>query len=395
MIIPECDLSTPMTTRRNILIFFVCLLILGVGGFIALRFMQTRPTPAQRPPAKLSPLVEAMRVEAGPRTVTVRALGSVTAARQTSIRPEVQGVVREVGEGFLPGGVVQAGKTLLRLDGEDFALAVASREAELEKAKADLDLELGYQEVARHEWDLVRRGGTALENADLALRKPQLAQARAKVRQAEAALAQARLDLKRTTIAAPFTALVLDKQAEIGTRVTTQDVVAELVDAKEYWVQGSLPVDRLDWVFFPDKGGRGSKVVIASQASGARREGRLLKLRADLESEGRMARFLATLPDPLKGGETPIMLGEYVRLDIEGRTLDNVVALPRAALREGDTVWVVNNAALDIRPVEVAWRDTETVLVSSGLSDGDLVVTSELAAPVQGMSVTLASEAGK
>jgi hypothetical protein len=54
----------------------------------------------------------------------------------------------------------------------------------------------------------------------------------------------------------------------------------------------------------------------------------------------------------------------------------------------------VQNATLDIRPVAVVWRDTETVLVEKGLETGDLVVTSELATPIQDMPVTLAKDAG-
>lgn len=394
MIIPECDLHTPMSPRLKIALLLLCVVVLGTGIFAAVRFVQTRLVATKRPMAKIAPLVETIRVRVQTSPVIIHTLGNVIPARQTSIRPEVAGVVREVGDGFLPGGVIPAGKTLLRLDPEEYLLTMSSKEAELQRAKAELDLELGFQQVARHEWALLQRNGSGIDNPDLALRKPQLAQAKAKVRQAEAAADQARLDLKRTTVSAPFTALVMEKNAEVGTRVTTQDVVAVLVDAREYWVQGTIPVDRLAWINFPGPKTQGSTVQISSQASGASREGKLLKLRPDLESEGRMARFLAVLPAPLETRPAPIMLGEYVRLEIQGRTLENVVSLPRTALRDGDTVWAVRNATLDIRPVEVAWRDTETVLVSRGLSTDDMVITSALSTPIQGMSVTVATDVG-
>lgn len=394
MIIPECDLRTPMSPRLKIMLLALCLVVLGAGIVVAVRFVQTRPVATKRPPAKIAPLVETMRVQIQTAPVVIHALGNVIPARQTSIRPEVAGVVREVGDGYLPGGVIPAGKTILRLDPEEYLLTMSSKEAELQRARAELDLELGFQQVARHEWTLLQRNGSAIDNPDLALRKPQLAQVTAKVRQAEAAADQARLDLKRTTVSAPFTALVMEKNAEVGTRVTTQDVVAVLVDAREYWVQGTIPVDRLAWINFSGPNTQGSTVLISSQASGASREGKLLKLRPDLESEGRMARFLAVLPAPLETHPAPIMLGEYVRMEIAGKTLENVVALPRAALRDGDTVWTVRNATLEIRPVEVAWRDTEAVLVSKGLFADDMVVTSALSTPVQGMPVTVAADAG-
>ena len=394
MIIPECDSSTPLSSMARIAIFLLAALVIGAGVFTAIRFIQTRPKPPQRPPAAISPLVEVMTVQAGPETVVVHAMGTVVPSRQTFIRPEVSGVVREVSPDFLPGATVKAGAALLRLEAEDFRLAVSARQADLDSARAALDLELGYQEVARHELELLQKSGKALEDPNLALRKPQLAQARARVLQAETALDQARLDLKRTTVAAPFTALVLDKQVEIGSRVGPTDTLATLVDASEYWVETTLPVDRLPWVFLPEKGRPGSAVLVRSRASGAQREGRILRLRGDLEDQGRLARVLVSLPRPLETSPAPILLGEYVRLDIEGKRLDQVVRLPRYALRENDTVWAVQNDTLDIRTVAVAWRDTETVLVAGGLAAGEVIVTSELATPIQGMPLTLAPDAG-
>ena len=394
MIIPECDCTTPFSAKARILIFTLCVLVLAAGVFTAVRFIQTRPKPPQRPPAPISPLVEVMAAQAGPETVLVRVLGTVVPSRKTDIRAEVAGIVREVAPGFLPGATVSKGSALIRLEAEDFRLDVAARQADLDSAKAALELELGYQKVARHELELLQKNNKDLDETALALRAPQLAQARAKVLQAETALAQARLDLTRTTVTAPFTALVLEKNVEVGSRVGVSDTLASLVDASEYWVEAAIPVDRLPWVFLPGKDAPGSVVHVRSQASGAEREGRILRLRGDLEDQGRLARVLVTLPKPLETKPAPILLGEYVRLDIEGRRLDSVVRLPRAALRENDTVWTVRNATLDIRSVNVAWRDTETVLVQAGLEPGELVVTSDLATPIQDMPVTLAQTAG-
>lgn len=392
MMIPECDCSKPMSATMKLLILLLALLALAAGIFTAVRFVQTRPKPPQRPPAVIAPLVETMVVTAGEETVLVRALGTVAPARQTQIRAEVAGVVRDMAPGFQPGATVAGSSPLVRLADDDFRLTVAAREADLENARAALELEQGYQQVARHEWDLLALTGQAAENSDLALRKPQLAQARARLRQAQAALEQARLDLGRTTINAPFTALVLDKHVEVGSRVSVTDTLATLVDTREYWVEATVAVDRLPWIVLPSKDGSGSTVRIRSQASGAEREGRILRLRGNLEEQGRLARMQISLPAPLEAEPAPILLGEYVRLEIQGRRLENVIRLPRAALRDNDTVWTVQNSTLAIRRAEVAWRDTDWVLVSGGLASGDTVVTSELAAPIDGMPVTLGQE---
>ena len=50
---------------------------------------------------------------------------------------------------------------------------------------------------------------------------------------------------------------------------------------------------------------------------------------------------------------------------------------------------------LDIRPVQVVWGDNEHVLVGEGLANGDLLVTSDLASPVQGMLLRTGADPGQ
>jgi RND family efflux transporter MFP subunit len=299
--------------------------------------------------------------------------------------------VRQVSVDFEPGGVIAAGRPLLRLETEDFQLAVLAKKAALEQARADLALERGHQEVARHEWELLSKEGRAVSSPDLALRKPQLAQAQAKVRQAEASLAQAELDLRRTTVIAPFTALVLQRNVNLGARVSTQETLGRLVDVDQYWVEASVPVDQLPWVTLPAKDSPGAVARIMADGQ-ERAEGHVLRLLGDLESQGRMARILISVPDPLQARPAPILLGEYVRLDIESKQLHDVIRLPRPALRDKDTVWIVRDGRLHIQQVAVVWRDHDAVLVSQGLSSGELVVISDLPTPIAGMRVTLSTQ---
>ena len=83
-----------------------------------------------------------------------------------------------------------------------------------------------------------------------------------------------------------------------------------------------------------------------------------------------------------------MILGAYVRVEIEGKELSDIVLVDRQFLRDGKRVWVMTpDGKLDMRAVEIVWGDSECVCVAAGLEDGDLLITSNLAAPVQGMSV--------
>jgi hypothetical protein len=86
-------------------------------------------------------------------------------------------------------------------------------------------------------------------------------------------------------------------------------------------------------------------------------------------------------------------MGTYVRAEIAGRRVENVVVLPRFALRNDDTVLVANEERkLEIRKVEVVREEPRQVYITSGVKDGELVVTTTLDAPIPGTLLVLNGE---
>ena len=92
-----------------------------------------------------------------------------------------------------------------------------------------------------------------------------------------------------------------------------------------------------------------------------------------------------------RGEETrglPLAVGMFVRAEIEGRSFDDVVPLPRSALRGADSVWVVGEGdRLEVRRVEVLRGERDRVVVHGGLESGELVVTTPIEVVTDGMTV--------
>ena len=318
------------------------------------------------------------------------------------------------------------------------------REAEITKAEAALRIEQGQQAVSLREYEML---GRKLEDKDrdLVLRQPQLRTAEANIaaaraakasaeaarkgaiaaksaaeamkRSAEAqadaaeaaqaagevALRKAKLDLARATLVAPFNVIVEAETVDLGSQVSPQTALATLVGTDEYWVEVSVPVDKLRWLRVPrNRGETGSAVRVFNEAAwgpGVSRTGAIMRLTSALETEGRMARLLVAVPDPL-GLKTPserlpaLLIGSYVRVEMDGMEIENVVPLDRDLVHEGDQVWVMTpEGKLAIREVKVAFRGRDTLLVSGGLETGDKVVTTGLAAPVAGTPLRTAADA--
>jgi RND family efflux transporter MFP subunit len=372
----------------------ICIMLLAGGIAGATYFKNTAKKAKRRPPEKMIPLVQVKEVHPGEHQIIVPVMGSVVPARQVTLKSRVSGEITWIHPEFLEGGLFQARMEILRIDQTDYKLDIIQKESQVAEARYSLKLELGHQDVAKREWELLNEGKDSKElDAELALRKPHLEKARANLEAAEAGLKQAKDNLLRTRIKIPFNSIVRTKNVELGSQVTTQDHLAEMLGTDEYWIEASIPVDRLKWVSIPKNSHDTASLARVFYRGGSIREGRVVRLLSDLESQGRMARILISVKDPLglkeQNREKPQMLiGEYVRVEIDGNKLDNVYSIPRTALRDDTRVWIVGeNHSLDIREVETPWRDAQVVIIEKGLFPGEQIIMSDIPAPVDGMPI--------
>ena len=376
-----------------------CTIIILAGVFIARYLIATKPKISKRPPEKIAPLVNVLPLEPVSHTLTIEAMGSVIPSREIVLKTPVSGEIIALDDEFTVGGLLQAGTTVMRIDPKDYELALEQKKRTLSDAEYAYTLEQGRQDVARQEWDLLYGGkGNDVESA-LALRKPHLTKVEADVEAARAEVEQARIDLSRTEVKAPFSALVLNKYVDLGAFVASQEKLADLVGIDEYWVQVSLPLDRLRWLEIPRESSETGSAARIYSRQGNVREGRVIRLLGDLSKEGRMARLLIAVHDPLglkekEGSLQPLVIGEYVRVELEGEQLHDVFLVPRTALHNDREIWIAtNDSRLDIRQVDTLWRDEEKVLIRNGLQAGDLLVVSDLPVPVDGMVVRVEQKA--
>jgi hypothetical protein len=117
-----------------------------------------------------------------------------------------------------------------------------------------------------------------------------------------------------------------------------------------------------------------------------------------LDESVRMSRVIGVVEDPLLrgGGEAtgpPLIIGSFVEVLIQGRSLNDVVRLERRHLRKGDTVWTMVEGKLSIREVEVVAQDESYAYLGAGVEAGEHIVTTNLSTPVHGADLRTAEEA--
>jgi len=376
----------------------ISVVILAAAGGIAAWTFMTEPTAEKAGATKRSAmLVDVMTVDTGSYDPQIVAQGTVEPAQEVILRPRVSGRVVSMASELTPGGYVQEGERLLRLDASDYRNTVAQRKSQLGQAKSNLTIEKGLHQAAEAEYDLVEEDLPDASKARM-LREPQLQSAKEEVSSAKAALDQAQLDLRRTSIEAPFDAHIVRRDINVGSQLTPSDTIGRLVGTDRYWISVEIPQSQLRWLSSKrDAEGKGSKVVVRNRQGwpeDATREGHLSRIVGTLDDQTRMVRVLATVQDPLarqeaNDGKEPLMLGAFVEVTLHGETLKDVIRLKRDFVRTNDTVWVMQDGKLQVRDLDILMKDSTHAYISGGLSEGDKVVTTNLATVVDGAPLRL------
>jgi RND family efflux transporter MFP subunit len=381
---------------RVLCMYLLPLVVLGAGVMGAVKLVQTSPKAKQRPRQTHAALVQVQQLGRSNERAMIEAMGTVIPTQEIILQPRVSGEVVEINANLVPGGRLKAGEVILRIDPSDYELALEKTQSQIAQAMHDVKLEQGRQLIAQQEWNLLDMDATASDlDRELALRKPHLIKAEAALEAAQAAFREAQLNLERTTIRAPFNGIVTEENVDVGAQVSPQSQLGILVGTDTYWVRASVAVDELHWIRFPSARGEKGSLAFVRQELGnggkSKCEGRVVRLMGDLEPQGRMARVLIAVEDPLRlktseQNGLPLLIGAYVNVSIQGREIEDVISVPRKALRHGDTVWLMNaEGRLEIRHLKIAWRSRSTVLVHSGLEADDRLVVSDLPTPVAGM----------
>ncbi len=223
------------TAALNVILAVLSLLIAGAGaGLLYL----SRPQPEKAETVKPDVRVKVMIAKPSSQEVRVDSMGQVKPAHEIIIQPEIAGRVIARSDNLIPGGIVEEGEVLARIDARDQAAAIAAQEAAIAQAKLTLADERGRKDVAESDWQ-GRLDSLGEDSRDFALRQPHVKSAKANLSSAQAQLKKARRDRGKSAIRAPFDGIVREVAVEVGQLATQSSRLATLVNINRYWVEVS------------------------------------------------------------------------------------------------------------------------------------------------------------
>lgn len=369
--------------------------LIVVSILVVVVLAMTRSSPEQREPVVAAMLVDVTEVEPSQERFKVNAQGTVRPRTETTLVAEVSGQIVRQSDAFAAGGFFRAGDVLAEIDPSDYRAALLQAEAELATARSVLADEQARSDQARRDWQ--RLHGSEREPNELVLRLPQLAGAQAAVQAREAAVLRARRNLERTRIRLPYDGMIRVRNVDIGQYVSAGTTlgVAFAVDVAEV----RLPLSDRDLAFLdlPLPGQTAEnppEVILSATVSGepGRWTGYVARTEGVVDEASRLTYVVTEIRDPYGLLEAtysrPLPMGTFVQAEIVGRDAAGLLVLPRAALRDGNTVYLANgDDRLEIRAVEVVRATPERVYVRNDIQPGERVITTAIQAPIPGLTL--------
>lgn len=375
-------------------------IIIVIGASVASGLMvMAKPEPEKKPVTEIARNIRVVTAHEGQVTLHVKTQGTVAAKQAINLVPQVSGQVVFVSDKFVAGGLFKKGDVIIRLDPRDYQYAVTSTAARVTETHQLLIREQAEGDIARTEWEELGHGAAS----SLTLRKPQLADAQAKVKAAEANLKVAQLNLERTEIRAPFNGLLTTKNVDLGQFISVGTNVGKFYSTDVLEVR--LPMSNKDLAQFDIAGLRNGTVHLDVTLTGrfadqeSKWKAEVVRSEGLVDTKTRIMYVVAQLRgDQLLSldRKLPISIGQFVAAEVEGHVYDAVFQLPRAVLRQGNQVLVVDkDNKLRTRKVKVVESNRDYVIISEGLTDGDIISTSQLGVDVDGLLVKYDTGAGE
>ncbi|WP_350431629.1 efflux RND transporter periplasmic adaptor subunit [Shewanella sp. H8] len=372
------------------------LLIIAVFVAAAMLLISTQEAPEQKDEPVSVPIIDVQTVTPQTLSLNLPSYGVVNPKYKTQLVTEVQGRMLNISANFVAGGVVKKGEQLAIIEPSDYEADLIQAEATLAQATAELNEEKARGVVAKIEF---KDFGNGLP-PELGLRIPQLKKEQANVKYAEAALARAQRNLARTVIRAPFDGIIKARNVDLGQYVTLGTNLGELYDTSIAEIRLPLANEDLAYLESVDNPETGVTLTALLAGKPVSWKGNIVRSENVIDEETRMVYLVAEIRDPYlrknkTEGQLPLKYGSFVNAIITGRTVNDVVKLPRHVVRNGQVAVVGADNIIEIRPVNIIRSDIDTIYIQGSFKANERVSTTSINSLNSGQVIKVLGEETK
>ena len=291
--------------------------------------------------------VVTQRVEFRPIVDEIQALGTARANESVEIQPRVSSLIEAIA--FSEGQVVSKGDLLVELENNEIEAGLVLAQASLAESRS----------LYNRSRSLADTKAISASNLDELL---------AQVRVDEARVEAAKARLANTVILAPFSGRIGLRRVSPGSFVENSTVITTLDDTSTIKLDFSVPETFLTAV------SEGMRILASSLVYPDRVfAGTVASVDTRLDPVSRSVRVRAVIPNR----DDLLKPGMFMTVNLQRDSGDVLLAPEQAIVPEGTTqfVFVVVDGVAEKRAVVLGRRIPGFVVISSGLSAGESVIT--------------------
>ena len=302
--------------------------------------------------------------------VYLTGLGSVQAFNTVSLKTRIDGQITEVN--FQEGQDVKQGELLIQIDPRPYQVALEQAQANLQRDEAQLtNAKVQYERMK------ALYAGGVIAKQDLDTQEASFGQYEGTIAADKAAIDNAKLNLAYTRITSPINGRIGLRQVDIGNYVTAASGSSMVVITQMHPISivFTLPEDQLQAVRERMQKGTLQVDVYSRDDQTKRSTGKLLTIDNQIDPTTGTAKFKAVFENP----DNSLWPNQFVNVHLLLETRKDAITAPVSAIQrgpQGTFVYLVdNNNTVQVRPVQLALTQGNTVVIASGLQAGERVVT--------------------
>jgi multidrug efflux system membrane fusion protein len=319
----------------------------------------------QRPPAPVTVVPATVRDV----SIYLAEIGRTAAIETVNVQPQVGGRIMEIH--FKDGQDVKKNDPLVTIDKRWYEANVAEAQAVVLQRTAELGL-------AKQEFERVKGliAKNAISQQEFDLRQSQVAVADAQVKAAEAAVETSKLSLEYCNVKSPIDGRTGQRLVDMGNIVrANQDTLVVIQRITPVYVDFTTAEHNLQAVRDHMKAGTLRTEVRVPGDTQPPATGELTFLDTMVQAGTGTIKLRATLENT----DRRFWAGQFVEVKLILETKKDAVLVPSIAVQigqQGPFVYVVkNDHTAELRPISQGQRQGELVVINTGVSAGENVIT--------------------